>query len=176
MMTMSMIWIENLCKGEKLGMGSSRMFKKTYKNKEMFFKWLLLLPKVDENFEKIDSLTCPYCGKKEIDYLYAGMMQGKSISEPMVQQGNKKLNEKREHPTQKPILLWDLILTFCIENNIDISTILDTNSGLCSLGLSALKFEEVKEIVMCDIDDEYYKKSKKRIKNKISQLEIKFID
>lgn len=113
---------------------------------------------------------------KEIDYLYAGMMQGKSISEPMVQQGNKKLNEKREHPTQKPILLWDLILTFCIENNIDISTILDTNSGLCSLGLSALKFEEVKEIVMCDIDDEYYEKSKNRIKNKISQLEIKFID
>ena len=72
MMTMSMIWIENLCKGEKLEMGSSRMFKKTYKNKEMFFKWLLLLPKVDENFEKIDSLTCPYCGKKEIDYLYIG--------------------------------------------------------------------------------------------------------
>ena len=72
--------------------------------------------------------------------------------------------------------MWDLILTFCIENNIDISTILDTNSGLCSLGLSALKFEEVKEIVMCDIDDEYYEKSKNRIKNKISQLEIKFID
>lgn len=109
---------------------------------------------------------------KEIDYLYAGMMQGKSISEPMVQQGNKKLNEKREHPTQKPILLWDLILKFCIENNIDISTILDTNSGLCSLGLSALKFEEVEEVVMCDIDEEYYEKAIKRIKNHVSQLKL----
>ena len=109
---------------------------------------------------------------KEIDYLYAGMMHGKSISEPMVQQGNKKLNEKREHPTQKPILLWDLILKFCIENNIDISTILDTNSGLCSLGLSALKFEEVEEVVMCDIDEEYYEKAIKRVKNHVSQLKL----
>lgn len=109
---------------------------------------------------------------KEIDYLYAGMMQGKSILEPMIQQGNKKLNEKREHPTQKPILLWDLILTFCIENNLDISTILDTNSGLCSLGLSALKFEDVEEVVMCDIDKEYYDKAVRRIKNHVSQLKL----
>ena len=48
------------------------MFKGTYKNKEMFKKWLLLLPKINESSDKIDSLICPYCGKKEIDYLYIG--------------------------------------------------------------------------------------------------------
>ena len=32
-------------------------------------------------------------------YMWRGMMQGKSISEGTIQQGNKALNEKRIHPT-----------------------------------------------------------------------------
>lgn len=39
-------------------------------------------------------------------YMWNGMMQGKSITEGHIQQGNKKLNEKRIHPTQKPINLY----------------------------------------------------------------------
>lgn len=39
-------------------------------------------------------------------YMWSGMMQGKSISEGHIQQGNKKLNEKRIHPTQKPVALY----------------------------------------------------------------------
>ena len=38
-------------------------------------------------------------------YMWNGMMQGKSISEGHIQQGNKALNEVRIHPTQKPINL-----------------------------------------------------------------------
>ena len=34
------------------------------------------------------------------------MMQGKSIEEGWIQQGNKKINEKRIHPTQKPVNLY----------------------------------------------------------------------
>ena len=109
---------------------------------------------------------------KEIDYLWAGMMQGKSIKEPMVQQGNKRLNEKRQHPTQKPILLWNLIFMFCIENNIDISTILDTNSGLCSLAVSSLNFEQIEKIVLCDLNKEYYEKGIQRVKNHVSQQKL----
>lgn len=109
---------------------------------------------------------------KEIDYLWAGMMQGKSIKEPMTQQGNKKLNEKRMHPTQKPVLLWDLIYLFCIENEIDISNVLDTNSGLCSLAISSLKFNEINEVVLCDLNKEYYEKAIKRIKNHVSQQKL----
>lgn len=43
-------------------------------------------------------------------YMWNGMFQGKSISEGTVQQGNKKLNEKRIHPTQKPVNLYRWIL------------------------------------------------------------------
>lgn len=46
----------------------------------------------------------------KIVYMWRGMMQGKSIEEGNVQQGNKKLNEKRIHPTQKPVKLISYIL------------------------------------------------------------------
>lgn len=39
-------------------------------------------------------------------YMWNGFMQGKSIAEGHIMQGNKKLNEVRIHPTQKPILLY----------------------------------------------------------------------
>lgn len=39
-------------------------------------------------------------------YMWSGMMQGKSVLEGHVMQGNKQLNEKRIHPTQKPVALY----------------------------------------------------------------------
>lgn len=42
----------------------------------------------------------------EIDLLWAGMQQAENLQNPMRQQGNKKLNEKRIHPCHKPILLY----------------------------------------------------------------------
>lgn len=39
-------------------------------------------------------------------YMWNGMMQGKSIAEGHIMQGNKKLNEQRIHITQKPVLLY----------------------------------------------------------------------
>lgn len=39
-------------------------------------------------------------------FMWVGMFQGVSISHGMVQQGNKALNEKRVHPTQKPLPLY----------------------------------------------------------------------
>jgi len=125
------------------------------------------------SFKPYELAYCSFIDyEKEIDYLWAGMMQGKSINEPMVQQGNKQLNEKRLHPTQKPIILWDIIFKLCLENNIDISKVLDTNAGLCSLGLSGLKFDEIKEIVLGDLNKEYYDKAIERIKNHTSQIKL----
>ena len=44
-------------------------------------------------------------------YMWNGMLQGKSINEGFLAQGNKKKNEKRIHPTQKPVTLykWSLL-------------------------------------------------------------------
>jgi len=43
---------------------------------------------------------------KIITYMWNGMFQGKSLAEPRVQQPNKKLNEKRQQPAHKPVLLY----------------------------------------------------------------------
>lgn len=125
----------------------------------------------DVSFKSYELAYCSFIDyTHEIDYLWSGMMQGKSITEPMVQQGNKKLNEKRLHPTQKPILLWDLILLFCKDNNIDVSSILDTNCGLSSLCLSSIKFNS--SFTGCDLHKPYYEASIKRIKNHIAQQRL----
>lgn len=63
---------------------------------------------------------------EEIKLLWSGMMQAKSLRYPTIQQGNKRLNEKRRHPTQKPKLLYQLLFSkFCREGD----KILDTHLG-----------------------------------------------
>lgn len=47
-------------------------------------------------------------------YMWSGMMQGKSIAEGSTMQGNKSMNEKRIHPTQKPVVLYDWIFNCCL--------------------------------------------------------------
>lgn len=39
-------------------------------------------------------------------FMWNGMLQGKSVNNGHIMQGNKKLNEKRIHPTQKPIPIY----------------------------------------------------------------------
>ena len=92
-------------------------------------------------------------------YMWNGMMQGKSIREGYIQQGNKKLNEKRIHPTQKPVALYEWLF----ERYAKIGDkILDTHVGSASsliaaerAGLQYVGFEK---------DEYYYKVSQKRIK------------
>ena len=62
-------------------------------------------------------------------YMWNGMMQGKSIAEGHIQQGNKKLNEKRIHPTQKPVNLYKWkVMKYLNEGD----TVLDTHVGSAS--------------------------------------------
>lgn len=55
-----------------------------------------------------------YCSMHDsvrlIRYMWNGMMQGKSISEGWIQQGDKSKNEVRIHPTQKPVKLYKWLL------------------------------------------------------------------
>src|SRR3990167_1172391 len=102
-----------------------------------------------------------YCSlidyEMQIDLLWAGMQQAKSIIEPTVQQGNKKLNEKRNHPCYKPIMLYDIIYsTF----GFDAMKIIDTHLGGGSNRVSADKFSF--EFVASEIDDEYFDKQEKK--------------
>lgn len=102
-----------------------------------------------------------YCSA--IDYemviplLWSGMMQAKSIKEPMTMQGNKKLNEKRIHPCHKPVMLYDTIFNeFGIKN----MKVFDSHLGSGSIRITADKFNC--EFVGCEIDSEYFSDHEKR--------------
>ena len=62
----------------------------------------------------------------ELDLLWNGMRQAKNLKEPMVQQGNKKLNEKRIHPCHKPRLLYKKLI---IDYGFEGMKLLDTHVG-----------------------------------------------
>lgn len=96
----------------------------------------------------------------EIDLLWSGMNQAKSIKEPTVMQGNKKLNEKRIHPTQKPKLLYQILFNrFCKPND----KILDTHLGSGSSRIVAEKMGFY--FKGFEIDSEYYLKQEQRFLN-----------
>lgn len=44
-------------------------------------------------------------------YMWNGMMQGRSITEGEIQRADKRTNEKRIHPTQKPVDLYKWLFT-----------------------------------------------------------------
>lgn len=100
-------------------------------------------------------------------YMWNGMMQGKSIEEGHIQQGNKKLNEKRIHPTQKPVNLYRWLLQkYAKQGDI----ILDTHVGSAS---SLIACEELGlEYVGFEKDLEIYELAKERLENFKSQLRL----
>lgn len=98
-------------------------------------------------------------------YMWNGMFQGKSIHEGRVQQGNKAANEKRIHPTQKPIALYLWLLQkFAKPGWIILDTHVGSASSLIAchrLGFDAVGFE---------IDPARYADAKKRLDAETSQL------
>lgn len=91
-------------------------------------------------------------------YMWRGMFQGKSIAEGTIQQGNKKLNEKRIHPTQKPVNLYRWICQKYLQKGM---MVLDTHTGSAS---SLIAYEEYGiEYIAFEINEEYYLNAKKRL-------------
>lgn len=100
-------------------------------------------------------------------YMWNGMFQGKSITEGTIQQGNKKLNEKRIHPTQKPVNLYRwLVQKYCKEG----MKILDTHTGSAS---SLIAFHEANlDFVAFEKDKDMYELSLQRYKDETAQMSI----
>lgn len=100
-------------------------------------------------------------------YMWNGMMQGKSIEKGHIQQGNKKLNEKRIHPTQKPVNLYLWIAQKYIEKGWKV---LDTHVGSAS---SLIAYEEYGlDYVGFEKDRYYYDLANKRLQEYKSQLTL----
>ena len=74
-------------------------------------------------------------------YMWNGMMQGKSISEGYIAQGDKSKNEKRIHPTQKPVELGRyLIRTFSNPGDTILDNACGSGSFLVAAALENRKF------------------------------------
>lgn len=100
-------------------------------------------------------------------YMWRGMFQGKSVSEGTTQRGNKKLNEKRIHPTQKPVALYEWLLNRYAKPN---DIILDTHVGSASSLIACYNTNH--KFVGFELDEYYYKVSKQRLDTEMAQMRL----
>ena len=106
-----------------------------------------------------------------VRYMWAGMHQGKLPSDKLIianeQQGNKGLNEKRIHPTQKPVVLYKWLLKNYAKEG---DRILDTHLGSGSSRIAAHNMGF--DFTGYEIDKDYFDPQEKRFNNHILQGEL----
>lgn len=104
-------------------------------------------------------------------YMWAGMFQGVycglDIRKALVQQGNKNLNEKRIHQTQKPAVVYKYILDKYAKPN---DKIVDTHLGSGSIAIACHDYDF--ELTACELDKDHYDDAIKRIKNHVGQTKL----
>jgi site-specific DNA-methyltransferase (adenine-specific) len=104
-------------------------------------------------------------------FMWSGMMQGTycgtDVRKALVQQGNKALNEKRIHPTQKPVALYDWIF-----HNYSSAgqKVLDTHLGSQSSRIAAWKHGL--DFTGCELDEEYFEEGCDRFDQFRKQLTL----
>ena len=100
-------------------------------------------------------------------FMWNGMMQGRSIDDGRTMQGNKKLNEKRIHPTQKPVALYQWITREYIKPGW---RVLDTHVGSAS---SLIAYDRAGfEYVGFEIDAGRYEAAKDRLTEEKQQVSM----
>lgn len=106
-------------------------------------------------------------------YMWNGMMQGLQLSEDKsiasVQIGDKKLNEKRNHVTHKPTIVYRYLFDHLILSH---ETVMDTGIGGGSIVIAA--HDRGIKLIGCENNKENYEKAIKRIKNHVSLLKIDY--
>jgi site-specific DNA-methyltransferase (adenine-specific) len=100
-------------------------------------------------------------------YMWNGMMQGKSIFEGHIMQGDKSKNEKRIHPTQKPVNLYRFLYHYFKPKSI-----VDPSAGSYSSIIAAIR--DNINYLAGEKDKEYFDKGTNRIRNEKSQYSVSF--
>jgi site-specific DNA-methyltransferase (adenine-specific) len=100
-------------------------------------------------------------------YMWNGMCQGTGDGTSSKMQGNKKLNEKRIHPTQKPVALYTWLMQKFCEPGFKI---LDTHLGSGSSRIAA--YDIGLDFYACDIDEKYFGDQEERFNTHIKQQKL----
>ena len=100
-------------------------------------------------------------------YMWNGMMQGKSVTEGAVMQGNKRKNEPRFHPTQKPIALYAWIFDRYAQPG---DKILDTHLGSGSSRIAA--WDAGLDFVGFEIEPYYFERQEERFLEHKAQISL----
>jgi site-specific DNA-methyltransferase (adenine-specific) len=99
---------------------------------------------------------------RQIRFMWHGFMQGADFTGKM--QGNKTINEKRIHPTQKPVALYKWLLKNYAKEG---DKILDTHLGSGSSRIAAYLMGF--DFYGTEIDKDYFEAQEKRFKEQTAQ-------
>ena len=133
---------------------------------------MIVWDKINGNSDQYDCEIAYQSFNKRTDlvyYMWNGMFQGKycgrDIRQAIYQQGNKALNEKRIHPTQKPIVLYEWLLNNYAKKG---DRIFDPMMGSQSSRIAAHRLGF--DYVGCELDKEYFEKGCNRFKNECQTI------
>lgn len=104
---------------------------------------------------------------RKVTFMWHGMMQGKSVHEGQTAQGNKALNGHRIHPNQKPVALYDWILSKYAKSG---DKILDTHVGSASSLIACHK--NGFDYIGFKKDPYYYDLARKRLEDCKAQITL----
>ena len=120
------------------------------------------------SFSDCEIASCSYHFSVRIfQFMWNGMMQGRGVLNGHIQQGNKALNEKRIHPTQKPVKLYEWILDKYTKEG---DKILDTHLGSGSIAIAChnLGFN----LTACELDKIYFESAMERFEQHQQQIRM----
>lgn len=138
--------------------------------------------KCNDNGTSFSNCEIAYCSMlkhvKIFRFLWNGMCQGNPAKGGTVMQGNKKLNEKRIHPTQKPIALYQWIYNhFAIKLRNQYHRpvrILDPYLGSASSAIAVLDFDI--DFYGLEIDKGYFDAAQRRFEEHNAQMRFQFFN
>lgn len=122
----------------------------------------------ESTFSDCEIAYCSMHNKtKMFRYMWNGMMQGKSITEGHKMQGDKSRNEKRIHPTQKPVNLYKwILLNYAKKGN----KILDTHVGSASSLVAC--YEMGFDFLGFELDNNMFNMASKRLNEVMNQTNM----
>ncbi len=142
--------------------------------------------KVKDNGTAFSDCEIAYCSLlkhvKIFRYMWNGMLQGRSMHDGTTMQGDKRRNEKRIHPTQKPVVLYDWIFSEFVElanpANDRPVRVLDTHLGSASSAIAVDRYNwshgSLIDFDGCEIDPAYFVAAKLRFEEFKMQQEFCF--